>query len=96
MLGLYPRRNAPIWEWCRRTASVSSFLLPFSHSNSDGFRLQKFARLAVNVSRIPVYDESDLEDWVHDDGPLVLTGDAAHPMPVRHPSPSPLFQFGLY
>lgn len=50
-----------------------------------GFRLQKFARLAVNVSRIPVYDESDLEDWVHDDGPLVLIGEAAHPMPVSRP-----------
>lgn len=37
---------------------------------------------------MPVYDESDLEDWVHDDGPLVLIGDAAHPMPVR-----PTFSF---
>lgn len=46
------------------------------------FRLQKFARLASNISRVSVYDESDLEDWVHDDGPLVLIGDSAHPMPV--------------
>lgn len=45
--------------------------------------------MAVNVSRVPVYEESDLEDWVHDDGPLVLIGDAAHPMPVSRP----LFQF---
>jgi len=48
-------------------------------------RLQKFARLASNISRVPVYDESDLEDWVHDDGPLVLIGDSAHPMPVGRP-----------
>ena len=41
--------------------------------------------MATNVSRSPLYDESDIEDWVHDDGPLVLIGDAAHPMPVSFP-----------
>ena len=37
------------------------------------------------MSRVPVHDEPDLEDWVHDDGPLILIGDAAHPMPVSRP-----------
>ncbi|KAH9847835.1 FAD/NAD-P-binding domain-containing protein [Lenzites betulinus] len=36
------------------------------------------ARMAV---RIPLRAHEDLEDWVHDDGRLVLIGDAAHPFP---------------
>lgn len=51
------------------------------YSSGAESQLQKFARMARNISRVSVYDESDLEDWVHDDGPLVLIGDAAHPMP---------------
>ncbi|KAI0833807.1 FAD/NAD-P-binding domain-containing protein [Trametes gibbosa] len=36
------------------------------------------ARTAV---RIPVRSHEDLEDWVHNDGRLVLIGEAAHPFP---------------
>ncbi|KDQ59020.1 hypothetical protein JAAARDRAFT_127959 [Jaapia argillacea MUCL 33604] len=41
-------------------------------------RLRKLAKIAPPPSRLPVYDVPDLEDWVHDDGPLLLVGEAAH------------------
>lgn len=69
-------------------------VFPTSVSNSQPASVQKIMSLATNVSRAPLYDEADLGDWLHDDGPLVLIGDAAHPMPVRFRSP--LFQFGSY
>ena len=48
--------------------------------------------MGTNVTRAPMYDEDDLGDWLHDDGPMMLIGEAAHPMLVRFRSP--LFQFG--
>ncbi|THH13127.1 hypothetical protein EW146_g7059 [Bondarzewia mesenterica] len=43
-------------------------------------RLQKLASLASS-SRMQVTERTDLDDWVHDDGPLLLVGEAAHPFP---------------
>ncbi|RPD57140.1 FAD/NAD(P)-binding domain-containing protein [Lentinus tigrinus ALCF2SS1-6] len=40
--------------------------------------LMKLARKAVRVS---IRDHSDLDEWISDDGPLVLIGEAAHPFP---------------
>ncbi|KAI0756303.1 FAD/NAD(P)-binding domain-containing protein [Daedaleopsis nitida] len=40
--------------------------------------LLQHARKAVRVS---IRDHSDLEDWISDDGPLILIGEAAHPFP---------------
>ena len=37
------------------------------------------ARKAVPI---PIRQHDDLDDWVSDDGPLVLIGEAAHPFPV--------------
>lgn len=44
-------------------------------------QIVKLAKLAKNISRTPVQESPDMEDWVHDDGPLLLVGDAAHVMP---------------
>ena len=40
------------------------------------------ARL-VNPARMQVTERSDLDDWVHDSGRLLVVGEAAHPYPVR-------------
>ncbi|RDX51205.1 FAD/NAD(P)-binding domain-containing protein [Lentinus brumalis] len=40
--------------------------------------LMKLARKAVRVS---IRDHGDLDEWISDDGPLVLIGEAAHPFP---------------
>ncbi|PIL22837.1 hypothetical protein GSI_15532 [Ganoderma sinense ZZ0214-1] len=42
------------------------------------YAVAKFARKAVRVS---IRQHRDLDDWVHDDGRLVLIGEAAHPFP---------------
>ncbi len=51
--------------------------------DTDGQRsfqpLMKLARKAVRVS---IRDHGDLDEWISDDGPLVLIGEAAHPFPV--------------
>lgn len=39
------------------------------------------ANFATNAVRVAVKDFTDLEDWVHDSGRLVLVGQAAHPFP---------------
>ncbi|PCH42535.1 FAD/NAD(P)-binding domain-containing protein [Wolfiporia cocos MD-104 SS10] len=44
-------------------------------------RLRMVADLADNAVRVAVKDYTDLEDWVHDSGRLVLVGQAAHPFP---------------
>ncbi|KAI0693444.1 FAD/NAD-P-binding domain-containing protein [Cerioporus squamosus] len=44
-------------------------------------KLQILARGARKAVRISVRDHRDLEDWVSDDGRLVLIGEAAHPFP---------------
>ena len=38
------------------------------------------ARKAVRVS---VRAHHDIDDWISNDGPLVIIGEAAHPFPVR-------------
>ena len=37
---------------------------------------------ADKAVRISVRAHEDIEDWVSDDGPLVVIGEAAHPFPV--------------
>ncbi|KAG6849360.1 hypothetical protein H0H93_009103 [Arthromyces matolae] len=46
-------------------------------------RLQKLGELATYATCLPVQDFRKLEDeeWVHEDGPMLLIGDAAHPYP---------------
>ncbi|KAM5538702.1 hypothetical protein V8D89_007731 [Ganoderma adspersum] len=46
--------------------------------NPELAAVAKFARKAVRVS---IRQHRDLDDWVHDDGRLVLIGEAAHPFP---------------
>ncbi|KAI1794869.1 FAD/NAD(P)-binding domain-containing protein [Ganoderma leucocontextum] len=46
--------------------------------NPELVAVAKFARKAVRVS---IRQHRDLDDWVHDDGRLVLIGEAAHPFP---------------
>ncbi|KAI0790702.1 FAD/NAD-P-binding domain-containing protein [Abortiporus biennis] len=41
-------------------------------------KLRKLASLASSVIRIPISESPELEDWVHEDGHLLLVGDAAH------------------
>jgi len=43
--------------------------------------VRKCVELATRISRTPVEDRPDLENWVHDDYPFLLIGGAAHPMP---------------
>ncbi|TFK82184.1 FAD/NAD-P-binding domain-containing protein [Polyporus arcularius HHB13444] len=44
-------------------------------------RLEPIVRHARQATRITVRAHSDLEDWVEDDGRMVLIGEAAHPFP---------------
>ncbi|KAL0945526.1 hypothetical protein HGRIS_001008 [Hohenbuehelia grisea] len=44
-------------------------------------RLRKLARLAAPSHCVPVRNYSELEDWVHESGHMVLIGQAAHPIP---------------
>lgn len=46
-------------------------------------RMRKCVDRATRITRTPVEDRPDIEDWVHDEGPLLLIGEAAHPCPVR-------------
>lgn len=46
------------------------------------YRLRLLVRGARKAVRISVREHRDLEDWVSDDGRLVLIGEAAHPFPV--------------
>lgn len=41
--------------------------------------------LATTVYGVPVRERSTLEDWVHPDGPMIVIGEAAHPLTVRGP-----------
>ncbi|EMD37806.1 hypothetical protein CERSUDRAFT_114460 [Gelatoporia subvermispora B] len=43
-------------------------------------RLQKLARLASFVVRVPVVHRPHLEDWVHSSGKLIAIGQACHPL----------------
>ena len=47
------------------------------------YRLQSAVQGARKAVRVSIRDHNDLEDWVSDDGRLVLIGEAAHPFPVR-------------
>ncbi|EPT02703.1 FAD/NAD-binding domain-containing protein, partial [Fomitopsis schrenkii] len=49
-------------------------------SNAWVSRLQKLVSLATMVVGIPVRERSTLEDWVHPDGPMIVLGEAAHPL----------------
>lgn len=44
-------------------------------------RLQKLATLAAAPARLRVIEQGELEDWVHNDGRLLLIGEAAHTLP---------------
>lgn len=37
---------------------------------------------APDAVRVAVREHEDLDDWISEDGPLVLIGEAAHPFPV--------------
>ncbi|KAH9924442.1 uncharacterized protein B0H18DRAFT_1012208 [Fomitopsis serialis] len=43
-------------------------------------RLQKLAAAAHTVVGIPLKDRPSLEDWAHPDGPMIVIGEAAHPL----------------
>ncbi|KAH9830726.1 uncharacterized protein C8Q71DRAFT_319912 [Rhodofomes roseus] len=43
-------------------------------------QLKKLAAAAHTVVGIPVRDRPSLEDWVHPDGPMIVIGEAAHPL----------------
>ncbi|TFK50180.1 FAD/NAD(P)-binding domain-containing protein [Heliocybe sulcata] len=49
-------------------------------ATSEG-RLQKLASLACAPARLRVTEPVALDDWVHNDGRLLLIGDAAHTLP---------------
>ncbi|KAH9933558.1 FAD/NAD-P-binding domain-containing protein [Epithele typhae] len=44
-------------------------------------RLREVLKYARKATRVTVRDHSDLEDWVDDEGRLILVGEAAHPFP---------------
>ena len=44
--------------------------------------------LARKAVRVSIRDYSDIDEWVSDDGPLVLIGEAAHPFPVSPSNPA--------
>ncbi|KAI0636308.1 FAD/NAD-P-binding domain-containing protein [Trametes polyzona] len=44
-------------------------------------RLSDIVNNARKAVRVSIRQHEDLEDWVHDDGRLVLIGEAAHPFP---------------
>jgi 2-polyprenyl-6-methoxyphenol hydroxylase-like FAD-dependent oxidoreductase len=46
-------------------------------------RLRKLGKLALSPTCVSVNEYSPLEEWVHEDGRVVVIGDAAHPLPVR-------------
>jgi hypothetical protein len=46
-------------------------------------RLRKLGKLALSPTCLSVDEYSQLEEWVHEDGRVVVIGDAAHPLPVR-------------
>ena len=45
-------------------------------------RLENVVRHARKGVRVTIRAHDDIEDWVEDDGRLVLIGEAAHPFPV--------------
>ena len=49
------------------------------------FSLRAITKNARKATRVTVRDHTDLEEWVDDEGRLVLIGEAAHPFPVRLP-----------
>ncbi|KAI0755259.1 FAD/NAD-P-binding domain-containing protein [Daedaleopsis nitida] len=59
---------------------VPSVALP-SIARDISQKLQTAVCGARKAVRISVREHQDLEDWVSDDGPLVLIGEAAHPFP---------------
>lgn len=62
--------------------------ISFSHTHMQTkHRLRAIVRNARKAVRITIRDHSDLEDWVDDEGRVVLIGEAAHPFPVRLHNP---------
>ncbi|KAF8626592.1 hypothetical protein AX17_006510 [Amanita inopinata Kibby_2008] len=45
-------------------------------------RLVKLVEMSSPPTCLPSNEYEELEDWVHEDGRVVLVGDAAHPMPA--------------
>ncbi|KAI0727373.1 hypothetical protein C8Q72DRAFT_781789 [Fomitopsis betulina] len=41
---------------------------------------RRLVSLATTVYGVPVRERSTLEDWVHPDGPMIVIGEAAHPL----------------
>ena len=67
---------------------MSSACRPFVGPWTDtiGERLRVALRGAHKAVKVSVREHQELEDWVSDDGRLVLIGEAAHPFPVSaHP-----------
>lgn len=58
---------------------------PSFMSGTDVISSRLLSRMtnADKAVRISVRAHEDIEDWVSDDGPLVVIGEAAHPFPVR-------------
>jgi len=43
--------------------------------------VRKCVSMATRITKLPVEDRAHIEDWIHEDGPLLLLGGAAHPYP---------------
>ena len=52
-------------------------------------RLIKMAGMATSVISMPIVERPEIEDWVHDCRRFVVIGEAAHPLTVSPPVPSP-------
>lgn len=47
------------------------------------------AGMATSVISMPIVERPEIEDWVHDSRRFVVIGEAAHPLTVSLPGPSP-------
>lgn len=41
------------------------------------------AEMATQVYAVPIVERPHLDDWLHEDGPFLAIGEAAHPLSVR-------------
>lgn len=66
----------PTYDYCRY-AFNTSLTSPFPPS------VKKLISLIPSTSHWRLMEHSSLGSWLHDDGAVVLLGDACHPMLVR-------------
>ena len=79
--------RSPSWTWnviVSKWTSAYLFRVPLTHTTNS---LRSVLRHATRARRLPFKQFEQLEDWVHDDKPLVVIGEAAHPFTVRHKEP---------